>query len=292
MQPLPDRWLSSLLIRHGSDLALFDCGEGTQIVARAFSWGFKRIATICISHHHADHVAGLPGILMCIANAGRTEPVVIYGPRDTVRIVEALLVICPRLPFPLRVIELGEGDEATISGDLTARVIEVRQRSMPVLAWRFELPRRPGFDRAAAERDAVPRQLWSTIQNGIDVTHEGALIPAARYLSDEREGITFGIVTDTRPDPRIAELMSDVDLLVSEATYLDDADLEKAKLVDHFVLSEACALARDANAKRLLLTHFSASYQEPLDHEPVAQALFPTAEIGVSGWETTLAYPE
>jgi ribonuclease Z len=292
MQPLPDRWLSSLVIRFGHDLILFDCGEGTQIVARAFSWGFKRISTICISHHHADHIAGLPGILMCIANAGRTDPVTIYGPRDTVRIVEALLTICPRLPYPLKVIELGDGHEAEISGDLRTRVIEVRQRSMPVLAWRFELPRQRGFDRESAVRDGVPQRHWAHLQDGIDVTENGTTFLAERYLGPERAGIAFGIVTDTRPSPRIAELMDGVDLLVSEATYLDDDDLDKAQLVDHFVLSEACALASEAGARRLLLTHFSGSYLDPLAYEPAAKALFPTAEIGYSGWETTLSYPE
>lgn len=292
MQPLPDRWLSSLVIRFGHELTLFDCGEGTQIVARAFSWGFKRISTICISHHHADHVAGLPGILMCIANAGRTDPVTIYGPRKTVQIVEALLTICPRLPYPLKVVELGEGGEAVIAGDLKARVIEVRQRTMPVLAWRFELPRHRGFDRDAALRDQVPQSAWSQLQDGIDVTVDGRELRAESYLGPKRAGIAFGIVTDTRPGPRITELMQGVDLLVSEATYLEDDDLEKAKIVDHFVLSEACALANEAGAKRLLLTHFSGAYLDPLAYEPSAKELFPNAEIGYSGWETTLSYPD
>ena len=292
MQPLPDRWLSSLLIRIGPDLVLFDCGEGTQIAARSLGWGFKRIGAICLSHHHADHVAGLPGILMCIANAGRREPVTIYGPRDIMRIVQNLLVICPRFPFELHVAELADGDTTTIIGELTARVIEVSQRTMPVLAWRFELPRQPRFDRLAAERDGIPRLHWTALQRGHDVDLDGETVSASRYLGPERSGISLGIVTDTRPSPRITELMRGVDLLVSEATYLEDADLDKARQVEHFVLSESCALAREANARRLLLTHFSASYPDPLAYEPMARTLFPAAEVGFSGWQTTLAFPD
>ena len=291
MQPLPDRWLSSLLIRYGSELILFDCGEGTQIAARSFGWGFKRIGTICISHHHADHIAGLPGILMCIANAGRQDPVTIYGPRDLMRIVQNLLVICPRFPFELHVAELIDGDAGVVTGDLTMRVIELSQRGLPVLAWRFDLPRQPRFDRAAAETDGVPRNQWSALQRGNDVAFDGETIPASRYLGPPRPGLSFGIVTDTRPSPRLVELMAGVDLLVSEATFLEETDLAKAIQVEHFVLSETCALARDAGAGRLMLTHFSATYPDPLAYESVARAHFSTAEIGYSGWQTTLAFP-
>jgi len=292
MQPLPDRWLSSFLVRCDADLILLDCGEGTQIAARRFGWGFKRIAAICISHHHADHIAGLPGILMCIANAGRNDPVTIFGPRDTFRIVQALLAICPALPFDLRVVEFADGDSATVAGHLRVRVLEVAQRGMPVLVWRFELARQRRFDRAAAERDHIPRDQWSTLQSGDDLTIDGVLVAAERYLGPPRPGIAFGFVTDTRPDVRIVELVRDADLLICEATYLDEADHEKAIEVDHFVLSESCQLAADAAVDRLLLTHFSASYPDPLAFEPAAQARFPHAEIGFSGWTTTLSFPD
>jgi ribonuclease Z len=291
MQPLPNRWLSSLMIRHGSDLVLFDCGEGTQVAARTYGWGFKRIAAICLSHHHADHVAGLPGILMCIANAGRTAPVTIYGPRQTLRIVEGLLVICPPLPFELRVAELADGDVARVSGNLRASVIEVEQRGMPVLVWRFELPRSGHFDREAARQAGVPRERWGELQRGESVEVDGVSIPGWRFLGPDRPGLAFGIVTDTRPSPRIASFLHDLDLLVSEATYLEDAAIEKAKAVDHFTLSEACDLAIASGAKRLLLTHFSATYADPTAYQDRARGRFTAAEIGVSGWTTTLKFP-
>src|SRR5947209_5652215 len=90
MMPLPQRWLSSLLVRCEGELILFDCGEGTQVPMQSFGWGFRRLSAICLSHWHADHVAGLPGILHTIANSNRTEPLTIYGPAETLRVVRGL----------------------------------------------------------------------------------------------------------------------------------------------------------------------------------------------------------
>ena len=114
--PLPDRWLSSLLIRVNGHLTLFDCGEGTQIAWRESGWGFRRLGAICISHTHADHIAGLPGLLHAVANAGRTEPVGIFGPAGTADVVRALRVIAPVLPYEVRVTELQGGERFSLAG--------------------------------------------------------------------------------------------------------------------------------------------------------------------------------
>src|SRR5262245_42798789 len=110
MLPLPNRWLSSLLVRCDGELILFDCGEGTQIPWRRFGWGFRRLSAICLSHAHADHVAGLPGLLLSLANAGREEPVTIFGPVHTGADVAGLRVIAPILPYQVSVEELASGD--------------------------------------------------------------------------------------------------------------------------------------------------------------------------------------
>src|SRR5262249_24573660 len=121
--PLPDRWLSSLLIRCEGELTLFDCGEGTQIPWRRFGWGFRRVGAICISHWHGDHVAGLPGVLLSLANAGRTEPVAVYGPEQTARVIAGLRVVAPVLPFDLVIHELGDGERFDLPGGLRASAI-------------------------------------------------------------------------------------------------------------------------------------------------------------------------
>src|SRR5258708_18579765 len=107
--PLPNRWLSSVLLRYGRHLVLFDCGEGTQISLRALGWGLKDIDLILISHVHGDHVTGVPGLLLTLGNSGRTEAVTIVGPPGFSSVVERLLVVAPHLPFEVRSRELHGG---------------------------------------------------------------------------------------------------------------------------------------------------------------------------------------
>src|SRR3984893_10806506 len=118
MMPLPDRWLSSVLVRYQGQLILFDCGEGTQISLRALGWGLKDIGLILISHVHGDHVTGLPGLLLNQANSGRTEPVQIVGPPGLGAVVAGLMVVAPHMPFEIRCREL-ESDEYVELDDLT-----------------------------------------------------------------------------------------------------------------------------------------------------------------------------
>src|SRR5438270_1052340 len=114
MLPLPNRWLSSVLLRYGAHLVLFDCGEGTQITLRALGWGIKAIDLILLSHVHADHVAGLPGLLLTLGNSARTEPVQIVGPPGIAEVVRGLSVVAPWLPFEVRITEFTEGDCLTL----------------------------------------------------------------------------------------------------------------------------------------------------------------------------------
>src|SRR3954467_7740308 len=119
--PLPDRFLSAVLIRCGGQLILIDCGEGTQVSLRKLGWGLKDVGIILLTHFHADHVAGLPGLLLTIGNSGRTreEPLTVVGPRGVQRVVESLRVIAPVLPYPVRYRELkGDADEVVPVGPL------------------------------------------------------------------------------------------------------------------------------------------------------------------------------
>ena len=162
MLPLPDRWLSCLLIRVNGQLTLFDCGEGTQIAWRESGWGFKRLGTICISHTHADHVAGFPGLLHAVANAGRTEPISVYGPEGTADVVSALRVIAPVLPYDVQVTELRGGERFPLAGGLTG-TCEPGDHALPVLAYRCDLLRGRAFLPERARALGVPIGLWSRV---------------------------------------------------------------------------------------------------------------------------------
>ena len=282
MVPLPDRPLSSLLMRSGGSLALFDCGEGTQVQMRKFHWGFRRLDAICLSHLHADHVAGLPGLLHTVANAGRTAPIRIYGPPGTRAVVDGLRVIAAWLPYGVEVHELLDGDRFELVGGARGRVRDADHR-VPCLAYRLDLDRAPAFDPVRAEELGVPRPLWSVLQRGEPVTVEGGTIQPIQVLGERRQGIACAYVTDTRPSEAIRELVHGVDLLVSEATYAHDDEEGDAARHGHMTIREACGLASDAEVGSLWLTHFSGRIDNPMDHLERARSHFPSTEIGEPG---------
>ena len=291
MMPLPDRWLSSLLVRCNGELLLFDCGEGTQIPWRAFGWGFRRLSAICLSHLHADHVAGLPGLLHTLANAGRDEPVTIYGPPGTVAVVDGLRSIAPVLPYPLTVVELDDGNGFSLPGNLEATVA-AGEHGLPTLAYRARLPRRRRFLPDLARHRNIPLRLWRELQEGQPVEWEsGAAVPDD-VLGPARAGVAFAYVTDTRPLPSLCRLVEGVDLLVCEGTYGDPADAQKAAERGHMTFAEAAALARRARVGQLWLTHFSPALTNPAAFLPEATSRFPATTLGVSGLSTRLGFAD
>ncbi len=289
MVPLPDRPLSSLLMRCGGSLTLFDCGEGTQVQMRKFHWGFRRLDAICLSHLHADHVAGLPGLFHTVANAGRTEPMHIYGPVGTVAVVAGLRVIAAHLPYEVIVRELEDGDRFVLPGGVRGTVC-VADHRVECLAYRLDLDRAPAFDPDRAEALGVPRPMRSVLQRGEPVTVDGRAVQPQQVLGESRTGVSFAFVTDTRPTAAIASLVNGVDLLVSEATYVSDNDGEDAARHGHMTLRQACGIANEAGVGALWLTHFSGRIANPLDHVEDARALFLRTEIGVPGLSAHLAF--
>ena len=291
MHPLPDRWLSSLLVRCGGELVLFDCGEGTQIPWRRAGWGFRRLGAICLSHAHADHVAGLPGVLHSLANAGREEPVALYGPPGIARVVAGLRTIAPILPFELRVTELTGGESFALPGGLVGAATP-GEHGLPCLAYRGDLPRARRFSPERAAALGVPLALWRTLQGGRAVRWDGGSATPDDVLGPPRRGLAFAYVTDTRPLPTLPAFLRGVDLLVCEGTYGDEADRPKAVERGHMTFAEAAGLARDAAAKALWLTHFSPALDVPEAFLDRATAVFPATTIGSSGLSATLSFPD
>lgn len=291
MLPLPSRWLSSVLLRADGDVTLFDCGEGTQIAWREAGWSFRRLGAICISHTHADHIAGLPGLLHAVANAGRTEPIDLFGPRGTARVVEGLRTIAPYLPYAVRVTELESGAAFPLPGGLDGRCVS-GEHGLPVLAYRVDQPRRAAFLPERARALGVPMNLWRTLQGGEPVAWEGGEATPDQVLGPPRPGLALAYVTDTRPLDSIVELARDVDLLICEGTYGSDEDQPKAIRNAHMTFREAATLARDAGAKQLWITHFSPALDDPASFAGNASAIFPETTIGVDGLTTRLSFAE
>lgn len=295
VMPRPERWLSSLLVRCRGELVLFDCGEGTQIPWQRFGWGFRRLGAICLSHVHADHVAGLPGLLHALANAGRTESVALYGPVGTAEAVNGLRVIAPRLPYELRVTELTGGlagrERFGLPGGLEGRVA-TGEHGLPTLAYRVGVGRARRFSAERARALGVPQPLWRPLQRGEAVRWEGGTASPEEVLGPPRRGLALGYVTDTRPLAEIAALVAGVDLLVCEGSYGDPADGAKAVARGHMTFGEAAGLARAAGARALWLTHFSPALPDPDAFLGEATAVFPATTVGYSGLTGTLSFPE
>jgi ribonuclease Z len=291
MMPLPNRWLSALLLRTRGEVTLFDCGEGTQIAWRQVGWSFRRLGAICISHTHADHIAGLPGLLHAVANAGRVEPVALFGPLGIAEVVRGLRVIAPHLPYDVEVRELEDGATFALPGGV-AGSCAAGVHALPVLAYRADLARGPAFLAERARELGVPVALWHELQGGTPVSWAGGAVMPDAVLGPPRPGLSVAYVTDTRPLPSHVTLVAGVDLLVCEGTYGSDEDAAKAQVNTHMTFREAATLARDAVVKRLWLTHFSPALEKPEEFQRNAAEVFPGTVVGHDGLTLSLTFAD
>jgi ribonuclease Z len=285
MMPLPGRPLSACLFRAGGETFLFDCGEGTQVNWRQSGWPFRPTGTLLLSHLHADHVAGLPGVLFQIAHSGRTDPVTIYGPRDTFQIVSHLLSIVGRTPYELRVVELAGGETLALPAGLRLTALATRHR-MPCLAYTITQPRAPRFNPERARTLGVPLADWKRLQRSETV---GDVTPDM-VLGPPRRGLKLALVTDTSFFDGLMSFVADSDLLLCEAMYAGDEDADKAARRGHMVAGQAARLARDSGARRLWLTHLSPSVERPDDVLERARLDYPAAELGAPGVTIALQF--
>ncbi len=291
MMPMPERWLSCALLRCGATLTLFDCGEGTQVPWKSLGWGFRQLGAICLTHMHADHVVGLPGVLFMVAHAGRTEPLEIYGPRGTTYVVDGLRRVAADLPFPIHTHELKGGESFALPGGLRGSCAPA-SHGIPCLAYRAELERRPAFQVDHARALGLPVQLWSRLQHGEAVEHDGRMVLPEQVLGEPRRGISLAFITDTRPIPALGTFARDVDLLICESMYDDPADLSLAQANAHMLAEEAAGIAKAAGAHRLLLTHFSPKINDPTQAERAARRVFPETRAARDGTVVTLDFPD
>ncbi|MCF0146643.1 MAG: ribonuclease Z [Eubacterium sp.] len=291
MMPLPQRFLTSLLTRYNGSSLLIDCGEGTQISLRKQGWSFKPVDTICFTHYHADHISGLPGILLAMANSERKEPVTLIGPRGLTRVVEGLRVIAPELPFEIHFKELREKEEhISLHGyEITAFRV---QHNMVCYGYTLEIPRAGKFDAERARRQEIPLKFWNPLQKGKTIEDDGKVYTPDMVLGKERKGLKVVYTTDTRPVPVIAGQAENADLLICEGMYGDEEKEEKAVEHRHMTVYEAASLAGEAQPSALWLTHFSPSMMHPEWYLKKIRKIFPAAELGEDGKTIELNFEE
>lgn len=291
MMPLPYRWLTSMMARCNGSSLLIDCGEGTQIALKEKGWSPKPVDVICFTHYHADHISGLPGFLLTMGNAERTEPVVLIGPKGLERVVSALRVIAPELPFTLQFIELDEPRQQLQIGPYTIDAYRVNH-NVVCYGYSISISRAGRFDVDKAKELQVPMKAWSRLQKGETVELDGVSYTPDLVLGPARRGLKVTYCTDTRPVPVIAEYAQDADLFICEGMYGEDGKEAKAREYKHMTMCEAANLAVKAQPKQMWLTHYSPSLNRPDEFIDNVKKIFPRAKAARDGWTLELDFDE
>jgi len=290
LMPLPDRWLTALLLRHNGRLLLIDCGEGTQIPFKMAGWGFKSLDAILLTHYHADHCAGLPGLLLTLGNSGRDEPLMIAGPPGLKEVLTGLLVVCPELPFEVRYLEL----EADKPSEIQLNSFKISSlpldHAIPCLAYSVEINRRGKFLPEKARGLSIPQNYWKTLQKGESISLDGRTISPDDVLGEPRRGIKLCYCTDTRPVSDLRHFIAKSDLFICEGMYGNDENLPKAIEKKHMTFTEAAELAGDGDAGELWLTHYSPSLTNPEEYLDNVQKVFSNAITGSDLMKKTLNF--
>lgn len=288
MMPLPRRALTSLYVRYDGRALLIDCGEGTQTAIRCAQLRFKPIEAILITHFHADHISGLPGLLLTLGNEGRTEPLNMYGPIGLVQTVNALCIIVPELPFEIRFHEFHIGKNTRFSCiGLEADAFALDHR-IPCLGYRLSLERKGEFDPQRARTKNIPVELWRSLQRGESV---GGFTPDD-VLGAPRRGLRILYATDTRPVPAIEEYGRDADLLILEGIFGEQDKQERAEITHHMMMQEAAHIAKRTGAGELWLTHFSPATPQPSEFADELREIFVNTVIGTDGMSRTLQFKD
>lgn len=289
--PLPRRWLTALMTRYNGSSLLIDCGEGTQLAIKEQGWSFNPIDIICITHYHADHISGLPGLLLTMGNADRTNPLTIIGPAGLERVVNSLRVIAPELPFPIEYIELTE-KEQTI--DLNGYRIEAFRVNHNIVCYGYNIiiERSGKFSVEKAQAAEIPMKYWSRLQKGEKIEEDGNMYTPDMVLGEKRKGLKVTYCTDSRPMDIIAEKAEKADLFICEGMYGEKEKAKKAKEYKHMTFVEAANLAKAAQPKEMWLTHYSPSLVRPEDYMEDVRKIFPKSYLGKDGKNVTLNFEE
>ena len=276
MMPLPYRWLTSLMVRYNGSSLLIDCGEGTQIAIKEKGWSFKPIDVICFTHYHGDHISGLPGLLLTMGNADRTEPLTLIGPKGLERVVNALRVIAPELPFPIKCIEIREPEETFEMNGYRLKAFRVNHNVL-CYGYTMEVDRAGKFDVERAKEAEIPQKYWGILQKGEMVEYEDRVLTPDMVLGPARKGLKIPYCTDTRPTDSIKNNAEGSDLFICEGMYGEKDKQKKAREYKHMTFYEAAELARDAKVRELWLTHYSPSLTKPEEYMDDVREIFPAA---------------
>ncbi len=289
--PLPYRWLTALMLRYNGKSILIDCGEGTQIALREKGWSPKPIDIICFTHYHADHISGLPGMLLTMGNAGRTEPLTLIGPKGLARAAGAMRVIAPELPFEIQYREIEEAEQIFSFDGFQIKAFKV-SHSVVCYGYSMTVERKGRFDRERAVAQEIPMKFWNRLQKGETIEDNGRRYTPEDVLGAARKGLKVTYCTDTRPVEAITANAAGSDLLILEGMYGEPDKLAKARENRHMTMYEAARIAERAGAPELWLTHYSPSLLHPEEYIKDVRKIFPQTIAAKDGRTIELNFDE
>jgi ribonuclease Z len=276
--PTAQRAPAALLVRRGGDRLLFDCAEGTQRQLLRSSVGLVELGEIFVTHFHADHILGLPGLFKTFSLRGRERPLEVHGPRGLVDLLGSLKRVVGKLSYEVRVVELEPGDVLERDGYRLA-AFEVAH-GVPAVGWSLIEATRPGrFDVETADALGVPSgPARGALQRGESVAlPDGSAVSADQVLGPPRPGRKIVITGDTAPSESVVEAAWGAEVLVTEATFSDE-ELERAQETMHQTAAQAAGIAQRANIGLLALTHLSNRYFGP-EIAREAREIFPDTVV-------------
>lgn len=291
MVPLPYRWLTSLMARYNGTSILIDCGEGTQIAMKEKGWSPKPIDIMCFTHYHADHISGLPGLLLTMGNAEKTTPLLMIGPKGLARVVNSLRTIAPELPFELKFIELSEAEQNFSFEGFRIEAFRVNH-GVTCYGYNIVVERKGKFQLDKALQLGIERKYWNRLQKGETLElAEGTFTPDM-VMGEARKGIKVTYCTDSRPTQSIVKNASGADLFICEGMYGEPDKIEKAKEYKHMTFYEAANMAKEAGVTKVWLTHYSPSLIRPEEYKKEVRAIFHETYLAKDGWSEELLFED
>lgn len=297
LMPIPERALTAAFLSCNGYSILFDCGEGTQTAARKAGVNLMKTDIIALTHYHGDHILGLPGLLKTMWRAQRTEPIYITGPEGLWnKAMEPILRLTGKTPYPIELLELpADGLQLSelIKGWTAAKLTAFKtEHKVASQGYCFTLGRAGKFLPQKAKALNIPVNLWKILQSGQSVQFDDTTILPEQVLGEPRKGLKFVFTGDTTLCDSLIDAAKDADLMISEATYGDNAQTLKAIENGHMTFAQAAEVAKRANVKQLWLAHYSQMITAPHDYLPNATAIFANTICGHDGLSTTLRFED